>query len=113
MRIALLYFSGTYNTLYLTSILKNLLLKKNNSVDVFSLENKNNFANKKYDLIGIGYPIYAFNAPKIVEQNIKNLKLSNCNYFIYKNSGEPFKFNKASSYKIYKIMKKNNICVNM
>lgn len=108
MKIALLYFTGTYNTLYLTTLLKNMLQNRNNLVDVFVLNDKLNFKYNSYDYIGIGYPIHAFNAPKIVEKVLKKLQIKKKKYFIYKNSGEPFKLNDASSYKIYKIMKKNN-----
>lgn len=108
MKILLLYFTGTYNTLYLTTLIKNHLLVENNKVDVAIINEKLKIKTEGYDMIGIGYPIHAFNAPKIVEKVIKKLQIKNKKYFIYKNSGEPFKLNNASSFKIYKIMKKNN-----
>ena len=61
-----------------------------------------------YDLIGIGYPIHAFNVPEVFVRFLKgipNLK-EHKKYFIYKVSGEPFHLNDASSYHIYKILKK-------
>ncbi len=106
MKIALIYFTGTYNTLYLTTLIKNRLLHLHHQVDVFLLTDQLQFSSEDYDCIGIGYPIHAFNAPKIVEKNLKKLNIKNASYFIYKNSGEPFFMNNASSYKIYKMMKK-------
>ncbi len=105
MKIALLYFTGTYNTLFLTTLMKNRLMYLHHQVDVFLLTDNLKFSYKKYDRIGIGYPIHAFNAPKIVEKNLEKLKIEKSAYFIYKSSGEPFFMNNASSYKIYKIMK--------
>jgi len=106
MKILLLYFTGTYNTLYLTTIIKNTLMNKGHSVDTLLLTEKNKYKIKDYDLIGIGSPIHAFNAPKVVEDKLKELKITSKKYFIYKNGGEPHPNNQASSYKIYKIMKK-------
>ena len=108
MKILLLYFTGTYNTLYLTTLIKNHLLAENNKVDVAIISDKLKVKTDGYDMIGIGYPIHAFNAPKIVEKTIKRLNIKDKKYFIYKNSGEPFKLNNASSFKIYNMMKKNN-----
>ena len=108
MKILLLYFTGTYNTLFLTTLIKNRLLKDNHQVTTMIINDKLKIKFDSYDMIGIGYPIHAFNAPKIVERVIKKLNIKNKKYFIYKNSGEPFKYNDASSYKLYKILKKNN-----
>lgn len=108
MKILLLYFTGTYSTLYITTLIKNQLINLNHEVDVFPLAEKKKISTSKYDVIGIGYPIHAFNAPKIVEDKIKKYNIKSKNYFIYKVSGEPFKYNNASSYKLYKIMKKND-----
>lgn len=107
MKVALLYFTGTYNTLYLTTLIKNKLIKLGHVVDVYLLNDKLKLNTSSYDMIGIGYPIHAFNAPKIVEQQIEKLNINNKKYFIYKNGGEPFNYNNASSYKLFKIMKKN------
>ena len=40
MKIALLYFTGTYNTLFLTNLFKSSLMKKGHQVDVFLLNDK-------------------------------------------------------------------------
>ena len=37
MKILLLYFTGTYSTLYITTLIKNQLINLNHEVDVFSL----------------------------------------------------------------------------
>ena len=108
MKILLLYFTGTYSTLYITTLIKNQLTKNDHEVDVFPLSEKRNIPTNKYDIVGIGYPIHAFNAPKIVEDKIAKYKIENKKYFIYKVSGEPYKYNNASSYKLIKMLNKKD-----
>ena len=75
MKILLLYFTGTYSTLYITTLIKNQLINLNHEVDVFPLAEKKKISTSKYDVIGIGYPIHAFNAPKLVEDKIKKYNI--------------------------------------
>lgn len=108
MKILLLYFTGTYSTLYITTLIKNQLINKSHEVDVFSVFDKAKMNVKKYDYVCIGYPIYNYNAPKIVIDKLKKLNIENKNYLIYKVGGKNIRFNDASSYKIYKLMKKRH-----
>jgi len=108
MKALLCYFTGTYNTLYVTTLIKNRLMANGYEVDQICLSSYNKQNTSGYDVIGIGYPIHAFNTPKIVVDTIKKMNLKNNKYFIYKVSGEPFKLNSASSYELYKMLKKNN-----
>ena len=105
-KVAIIYFSGTYNTLFISTIIKNKLMNKGFEVDTFSLDNeiKANFS--KYDYIFLGYPIHAFNCPKNYVKTIKKLNINYKKYLIYKISGEPFKANNGSSISLYKMMKK-------
>lgn len=108
MKILLIYYTGTYNTLYMTTILKNAFLNQNNKViclDIFSLKiNKIN----DFDLIGIGYPIYYHNLPKVVLDKIKALDIKKKDFFIYNTSSSYTKWNNASSYNIVSYLLKNN-----
>ena len=105
----LIFYSGTNNTTFLTNKLKERLLKENFEVDVYrinplKLETLNL---TKYDLIGIGYPIYGFNLPKTVHKFFKLQKFSkNQRVFVYKNSGETYFLNDSSSLVLRKIIKK-------
>ncbi|MDD4310764.1 MAG: EFR1 family ferrodoxin, partial [Candidatus Cloacimonetes bacterium] len=47
-------------------------------------------------LIGIGFPVHAMNAPKIVYDFIKLLPSQRCSYFIFKTAGDPM-FNGGSN----------------
>lgn len=62
------------------------------------------------DFVGFAYPIWAFNAPKIVLDFAKALKKSKetVRSFIIKTSGEPVRLNDASSVKLTKLLKKKN-----
>ena len=108
MKILLLYFTGTYNTLYLTTLIKNHLLNNGNDVDSFDIASIKKVKFNDYDLIGIGYPIYCFNAPKIIEETFKKAKISNKKYFIYKNGRNYNKLNNASSNKLVNILNKKS-----
>ncbi len=114
MKILLIYFSGSYNTLYLTTLLKNSFLKKNNYVDTLFLNNKAKINNlNSYDLIGIGYPIYFNNTPKFFLENIERLNIKNKKIFIYKNGGN-YKTKDAnySSYHLINKISKSNEFLN-
>lgn len=113
MKILLIYFTGTYNTKFVTNILKNRFINKNNIVDVVEVNIDTPIVDlNDYDIIGFGYPIYAFNSPNIFNKYLRKLKLLNDKrYFIYKNSGESLKYNDASSRVIWKILKKQKCAI--
>lgn len=108
MKFLLLYYTGTYHTRYLTSMLKRKLGAAGHLADCFDItEGKALPDASSYDWIGIGYPIYAFNSPKLLDRFLKRAELpSGKRYFIYKQSGETFSLNNASSRTVKKIMKK-------
>ena len=94
MKVGLLYFSGTGNTKIITDLLRNEFRLKKWDVEILKIENilrrLVSFQVKKYDILGLCYPIHAFNAPKIVFDFIKRLPLSSGkNIFIIRNSGDP------------------------
>ena len=113
MKILLIYYTGTYNTKYVTNVLKNRLIKENYVVDVVEVNVDASIIElNNYDIIGFGYPIYAFNSPNIFNKYLRKLKLpKDKRYFIYKNSGETLKYNNASSRTIWKILKKNKCTI--
>ncbi len=75
--VGLYYFSGTGNTKIVVDIFLQDLQKKGVQpvlIDVAEIvKNKNLVDPTQYDLIGIAYPVYAFNAPRIIEQFIEIL----------------------------------------
>lgn len=100
MNCLLIYYTGTFNTRYLTKLLKERLEKENVAVSVYEIDpmKTEKLDLSGYDLIGLGYPIYGFNAPWpflkfVLKQNFPE----GIRTFIYKNSGETYHANDASS----------------
>ena len=110
MRILLIYFTGTGNTLRVVNTIKDNL--KEHEVDVADVTKEFKDING-YDSLIISYPIFAFNAPKPIVDYVK--KLSNLDKIIpcliMKQSGEYLFWNNASSLKIISILKRKNIKV--
>ncbi|MDP4180890.1 MAG: EFR1 family ferrodoxin [Bacillota bacterium] len=93
--VGVFYFSGTGNTEILINLLGNELIKNGSKIELIRIEDilKDNvyFDVNNYDLVGICYPIHAFNAPKIVFDFIKKLPRVKDKYtFIIKNAGSNF-----------------------
>jgi ferredoxin len=109
MKILLIYYTGTYNTRYLTGELTKKLIEKGNAVDTVEINAAAPVANTDgYDMIGFSYPIYGFNSPLPFNKYVKKLKFKEGQkYFIYKNSGETFAMNNASSRILIRLMRKN------
>ena len=111
MNTLIIYFTGTFNTRYLVTKIKDRLTKLNSNFKVDTLEvNKNSLIKdlSSYELIFFSYPIYAFNVPSLFIKYLKKLKfnnLKNTKYIIVKQSGETFAINNASSNEIYNLLK--------
>ena len=109
MKILLITFSGTGNTTLCGDFIMEHLINSGHEVEHYIYRYDNEFDKdiNSYDMLGIGYPIHAFNVPEVFVKFIKKLpKVDNKKYFIYKVSGEPFHFNDSSSHHIYRILKK-------
>ncbi len=111
MNILLIYYTGTYNTRYLTNQLKDKLIEKGNTVDTVEINVYTPIIDtSEYDMIGFSYPIYGFNSPLPFNKYVRKLKFSETQrYFIYKNSGETFAMNNASSRILIRLMKKQKV----
>ena len=110
MKALLLYVTGTFNTKFLAEEIKRRLLRNGyEAIDLFEVKGDSKpISLDKYDLIGLGYPIYAFNSPRMFNKYLNKLTYNRkAKYFIFKQSGESFKYNNASSRTIKHILKKN------
>jgi ferredoxin/flavodoxin len=107
--VVLYTFSGTGNTDLIAKRLKENFEKQNLICQIQKIgKNKLSFPNHhNTTLIGIGYPIHAFNAPQPIVEAIKDFPetRNNQKVFIFKISGEPLKINNASSKTIFKILR--------
>lgn len=96
----LIYYTGTFNTKYVTGILKKRLEDAGVCVDVYEIDplNTERIDLSPYSLIGLGYPIYGYNAPWPFLKFINHQQFpEGVRTFIYKNSGETEHANDASS----------------
>lgn len=112
MKCLLVYYTGTYNTRYLTNMLKEKLVNKGIEVDTYEMDvlNMEKLDYSSYDLLGIGYPIYGFNVPSRFLKFIRKQRFpKGLKAFIYKNSGETYHANDASSINIYHKLKRSKI----
>lgn len=108
MKILLIYYTGTYNTRFLTDRAQDLFLAHGHSVERVEIKHDTPVVcTEGYDLIGFGYPIYGFNSPLPFNRYVRKLNISaRQKFFIYKNSGETFAVNNASSRILLRLMKK-------
>ena len=106
MRVLLIYYTGTYNTRYLSYQVKEKFQALNYNVDLVEITSKTlPVSTDEYEYIGFSYPIYGFNSPLPFNKYVKKLKFkANQKYFIYKNSGEVLGMNNASSRILKRIM---------
>lgn len=117
MKKAILYvFSGTGNTKNVADEFKKNLMNYDIETTIYMIsDNFTDIPNpNNYDIIGVGYPIHAFNAPQLVINFAKALPDVEDKYtFIFKTSGEPLKLNDASSTKLIKVLKKKgyDVCL--
>jgi len=105
----LIYYTGTFNTRYVSKNLKQKLEQQDYEVELYEINPLNNevLDLSSYDLIGLGYPIYGFNAPYPFLKFVRKQKFpKGVKTFIYKNSGETYKANDASSINIYHKLKR-------
>lgn len=104
----LIYYSGTGNTKYITEKLEKSLVTEGFEVENYRINplKLEKLDLTKYDLIGIGYPIYGFNMPGVVHKFFKKQKfMANQRVFVYKNSGETYSANDSSSLALKHILK--------
>lgn len=114
MKILICYFSGTGNTKKIASLYKDTFEMYENEVVLHELSCKQDipdFQVSEYDLVGIGYPVHAFNAPRIILDLCKAFPKGNKKVFIFKTSGEPVHMNDISSLKTVKMLKRKGYMV--
>ena len=66
MKILICYFSGTGNTKRVVDEYVSCLTELGESTELYNIELGGEISPTQYDMLGIAYPIWAFNAPGIV-----------------------------------------------
>lgn len=111
MKIAIVYFSGTGNTKKVAEKYGEYFTSQGHECTLYPLPMRETIDFSQFDKVGVGYPIHAFNAPKIVLDFARSLpkrkvkKDGRQSAFILKSSGEPVKMSRVSSLKLIKILK--------
>ena len=95
--ISIVYFSGTGNTEAITRLIAGEF-KKQHKVEVIKVEDilkrKVIFDPLRYDLIGLGFPVYGFNAPENMFELVDSLAgIQGREFFIYSTCAGPFYLN--------------------
>ena len=110
MKILICYFSGTGNTKKIVNEYKKHFESNGAEVSIYNIESDEPLRQNDFDILGIAYPIHAFNAPSIVVNFVKKLEKQpeNKRLFIIKTSGEPLALNNISSNKIKKMLRRRN-----
>jgi flavodoxin/NAD-dependent dihydropyrimidine dehydrogenase PreA subunit len=109
MQNALIYvFSGTGNTLLTADMLGSHLESQGVKTTIYSINTGGSPPPQDdFDCIGFGYPVYAYNMPEIFYRFVRDLPdARDKKAFVFKTSGEPFRLNKVSSYKLLKMLEK-------
>jgi ferredoxin/flavodoxin len=92
--VRIFYFSGTGNTEIVAHLLAEAFRKKNLMVDLTPVEDilKGGVPLEidSCDLVGMGYVVHAFNAPKIFFEFLDRIPPGKANVFLFKSSGDPF-----------------------
>jgi ferredoxin/flavodoxin len=110
--VLIISFSGTGNTQFVVDAVIKSLIKKGVTASSYPLEKLDNLKNMDelmaVDLIGIAFPVHAFNPAPLVEKVINNLPQTitkKC--FIIKTSGSPFAMGGTTT-KLKAILEKRN-----
>lgn len=100
MKCLLIYYTGTYNTRRLSLQIQKRMEQDGDEVTLHEIDplKKERLDFASYDLVGIGYPIYGFTAPYPFLKFIRRQHFpEGLRMFIYKDSGETYHDNDASS----------------
>ena len=122
MKVLICYFSGTGNTRKVADKYASSFAALGHDVDTVSIDSlltdkdlPENFLTqlRDADLIGVGYPIHAFNAPAILLKFAKRLPKAKTKkqVFVFKTSGEPLRLNNISSIKLGRMLKRRNYVI--
>lgn len=111
MKVLFFIFSGTGNTLRVGEELKNVLESRNHEVEIIPIRKDMEIPPIDCDILLLGYPVHAFNAPVPFLKFLKALPKKNLPAYLIRTSGEPLKLNEASGITPKRILKKKGYTV--
>ena len=87
------YFSGTGNTRFVSKRIRKHLSEAGYECELIPMEDitlkRRKITMSDLDLLGIGFPIHAMDAPQIVYDFIELLESGRFEYFLFKTAGDP------------------------
>jgi len=113
MKIALIVFSGTGNTLYVSKFLAKELQRLGAMVDILTLGIKQKEIQEAqifreqiaaYDMLGIAFPVLGFGAPTNVLEFARTLPSVKKSLFIFKSAADNHQVNNAASEMLERIL---------
>lgn len=118
MNVLILYFSGTGNTEVIANLLGSEFRNRSEArtIETFRVEdilfNNQKIDTDKYDIIGIGYPIYGFNPPFNIFKLVKTFKRAdNKKIFLFSTCAAPIYLNSVASSRLKKDLRKKGYSV--
>ena len=122
MKVLIIYFSGTGNTLKVAEKYASTFTELGHEAELVSVDGlpKNKELTEQFltkltdaDIVGFGYPVHAFNAPSVMLKLAKFLPKQPVakRAFIFNTSGEPLKLNNISSIKLTHMLKRRKYTV--
>jgi NAD-dependent dihydropyrimidine dehydrogenase PreA subunit len=116
-RVALIVWSGTGNTLKVAELIRDSFRVRGWDAEIVdctasaaapaagdTVSARVSARIAGADIIGLGYPVYAFNAPAAFLRRVKTLPLGDRPAFIFKTSGEPSAPNNGSSHRLIRLL---------
>ncbi|MDZ4121115.1 MAG: EFR1 family ferrodoxin [Candidatus Cloacimonadaceae bacterium] len=90
---AICYFSGTGNTRFVAERIYRYLSNLQVYCELIPIEdvllNRRKFSREGFDTIGIGFPVHAMDAPRIVYDFLELISLGRFDFFLFKSAGDP------------------------
>ena len=116
MKVVFFVFSGTGNTMRVSEALAGKLRERGHEADIFPIRAEAEYPDPAiYDVVVVGYPVHAFNAPAAVLKFLKKLpagdKQNPKPAYLVRTSGEPLKLNNASGITPKRLLKKKGYAV--
>ena len=92
-QVTIFYFSGTGNTAYVANQIAVAFAENDSKCQLVPMEDvilkRKVIDLENTDIIGIGFPVHAMDAPEIVYKFVDLLPVGNYKYFIFKTAGDP------------------------
>ncbi len=92
MKICIYFFSGTGNTRFIAEDMQQRFNASGSQCSLVPMESVTKgdaeLKPEDYDLVGLGFPVHAYDAPRVVYQFLELLPAAPIRYFLFKTAGD-------------------------